>query len=382
MTELKVPTTSTNAQRDDSNDTYQQRTRHACDDSLPQTDSSEIKLSASLRASTPTRDDVRLQRQLDCLNHRFSQQRTLASGATEDLLATVQRLRRELSDHRAALEFGELTRIRDAVNSLRGASPRETFKMAAAMLCRDFGFARVLVSTIQDHEWLPRYLHVRGIGESRSQTFHGFSVGVPVALATSGPEADVVRSRRGMLVPGPAVSNCHDYMVAPITLGGKVIGMLHAQSPQPAGITAEGRLASLEAFAECLAAVYECAVLDGMVERQRLEVDKLSATVDQLLGRITRDEISEFPTSSPDSGIPCMSDHAAPSELTAREREVMSHVATGATNRDIARCLSISEATVKSHLKHIAEKFNTTNRAAALAMYLTAEIDSGAGVPR
>ena len=47
----------------------------------------------------------------------------------------------------------------------------------------------------------------------------------------------------------------------------------------------------------------------------------------------------------------------------------MSHVATGATNGQIARCLVISEGTVKSHLKHIAKKLNTSSRAAAVATY-------------
>jgi DNA-binding CsgD family transcriptional regulator len=55
--------------------------------------------------------------------------------------------------------------------------------------------------------------------------------------------------------------------------------------------------------------------------------------------------------------------------LTAREREIMSYVATGATNSQIGRCLMISEGTVKSHLKHIARKLNTSSRAAAVAVY-------------
>jgi len=55
--------------------------------------------------------------------------------------------------------------------------------------------------------------------------------------------------------------------------------------------------------------------------------------------------------------------------LTTREREIISYVATGATNSQIARCLAISEGTVKTHLKHIARKLNTTSRAAAVAAY-------------
>ena len=63
-------------------------------------------------------------------------------------------------------------------------------------------------------------------------------------------------------------------------------------------------------------------------------------------------------------------DQPAVSSLSAREREVISYVATGATNMQIARCLMISEGTVKSHLKHIARKLKTSSRAEAVAVYV------------
>jgi DNA-binding CsgD family transcriptional regulator len=72
-------------------------------------------------------------------------------------------------------------------------------------------------------------------------------------------------------------------------------------------------------------------------------------------------------------------DRPAVPVLTSRERDIMSHVATGATNGQIARCLVISEGTVKSHLKHIAKKLNTSSRAAAVAVFVgIATADAGA----
>jgi DNA-binding CsgD family transcriptional regulator len=48
--------------------------------------------------------------------------------------------------------------------------------------------------------------------------------------------------------------------------------------------------------------------------------------------------------------------------LTSREREVLSLIGNGATNREIAGKLIISEHTVKSHLRSILNKLNINNR--------------------
>ncbi|MFE0704473.1 LuxR C-terminal-related transcriptional regulator [Streptomyces sp. NPDC058872] len=56
-----------------------------------------------------------------------------------------------------------------------------------------------------------------------------------------------------------------------------------------------------------------------------------------------------------------------PGGLTAREAEVLRLVATGGTNRDIARTLVISEHTVARHLNNIFAKLEVGSRAAATA---------------
>jgi DNA-binding NarL/FixJ family response regulator len=52
--------------------------------------------------------------------------------------------------------------------------------------------------------------------------------------------------------------------------------------------------------------------------------------------------------------------------LSARETEVLGRVAKGASNKEIARDLHISEATVKSHLLHIFGKLGVDDRTAAV----------------
>lgn len=54
-------------------------------------------------------------------------------------------------------------------------------------------------------------------------------------------------------------------------------------------------------------------------------------------------------------------------ELSTRELEVLGEVAKGLSNREIARALFISEATVKSHLVHLFGKLGADSRTAAVA---------------
>lgn len=53
--------------------------------------------------------------------------------------------------------------------------------------------------------------------------------------------------------------------------------------------------------------------------------------------------------------------------LTPRETEVLQRVANGASNREIAVALCISENTVKNHLRNILEKLHLDNRVQAVA---------------
>lgn len=53
--------------------------------------------------------------------------------------------------------------------------------------------------------------------------------------------------------------------------------------------------------------------------------------------------------------------------LSQRETEILTLLATGATNREMAQRLFISESTVKTHLVHIYSKLGVDNRTAAVA---------------
>ncbi len=68
----------------------------------------------------------------------------------------------------------------------------------------------------------------------------------------------------------------------------------------------------------------------------------------------------------------------SPEPISARELEVLELVARGASNREAAERLFISEATVKTHLIHIYSKLGVNDRAAAV----TEAFDRGLLIPR
>jgi DNA-binding NarL/FixJ family response regulator len=65
-----------------------------------------------------------------------------------------------------------------------------------------------------------------------------------------------------------------------------------------------------------------------------------------------------------------LAEHITDESLTAREIEVLTQLASGNRNRDIAEKLFITEETVKVHIKHIMEKLGASDRTQAVAIGL------------
>jgi len=65
-----------------------------------------------------------------------------------------------------------------------------------------------------------------------------------------------------------------------------------------------------------------------------------------------------------------LAEHYSDEAITAREIEVLQHIAGGNRNRDIAEKLFISEETVKVHIKHIMEKLGASDRTQAVSIAL------------
>ncbi|MGW1840076.1 response regulator transcription factor [Streptomyces sp. BBFR2] len=62
--------------------------------------------------------------------------------------------------------------------------------------------------------------------------------------------------------------------------------------------------------------------------------------------------------------------------LSRRESEIMGHISRGRSNREIADALFLSEKTVKNHVNRIYGKLRVRTRAAAVALWLGADVEA------
>ncbi|WP_229402012.1 response regulator [Micromonospora okii] len=81
--------------------------------------------------------------------------------------------------------------------------------------------------------------------------------------------------------------------------------------------------------------------------------------------RILRRLLDRFADVLPD---PAATPPKALSTLTEREREVLVHVARGLSNAEIARALTVSETTVKTHVGHVLTKLGLRDRVQAVVL--------------
>jgi DNA-binding CsgD family transcriptional regulator len=342
-----------------------------------------------LKVPPPELTPAALAHQLDSLRQRLEQRISPPSDPTDDpattaeILISILRLQCELLDHDLARRVKSMSEIRQALGYLRGLPPRKMIHAAPEVLSRELDFARTMISTVRGSLWLPQHLHIEEEkADPHGRQFLEYIIDRHIQLADAPLETELVRKRCGAFAPSPmddkrtfkelvVASGSFGYIAAPITVQGRAIGILHVDRPEPHGIVTMDHLEQLEAFAECLSVAFESAALEEKAAQQRVNVDNLCGNVDELLSRSARSVLWLLPGAAPGPRHDAYYHRDQPGvpALTSREREIMSHVATGATNGQIARCLVISEGTVKSHLKHIAKKLNTSSRAAAVATY-------------
>jgi DNA-binding CsgD family transcriptional regulator len=152
------------------------------------------------------------------------------------------------------------------------------------------------------------------------------------------------------------------YAVAPMVRGHRVIGLLHADRFP----VVDRQLDVLDrdllwTFATGLADLIDRAAARGL---------KNGAAPIWSEAAVAAEAAAEEPATN--GAAPVVSVTSGPlALLTSREHEVLRLLAEGASNATIASRLVISEATVKSHVRHILRKLRAANRTEAVIRYQT-----------
>jgi DNA-binding NarL/FixJ family response regulator len=116
----------------------------------------------------------------------------------------------------------------------------------------------------------------------------------------------------------------------------------------------------------------------GYLVHGRFEPDELTRAVRDLAGgkRIVSPSVAPVIfelIARGENHEPATRRDSGPDALTEREREVMTSISRGRSNRDIANELVISEKTVKNHIRAIYDKLGVGSRSEAMAVWLGIE---------
>ena len=315
---------------------------------------------------------------------------TLGLTQLADRLAEVSVARLTSVQKSAERSTAAMSAVLDALERTRAETAKDRVISAAPQrLCASGVFDRVMLSLIRGSMWLPQVLYVKRDEGQAVRQIGGVEV-LEIPLASPLVEAEVVRRRLPALVndapceprvysPLAQWTGSRDYVVAPLVAMSTVVGLLHADRVAGAPPVTEIDRDLLRIFADGVGVVYERAILAERAEQQRRSVVEVC---DAAAGALA--ELEETPVLAPRPAPASLRRHVlAPgwvrnevresnglSRLTAREREVLGLLASGATNAQLADRLTVAESTVKSHVKHILHKLGAGNRAAAIACYL------------
>jgi LuxR family transcriptional regulator, regulator of acetate metabolism len=309
-----------------------------------------------------------------------------ASGDSREL-ARLCEVAIELQDirssHRQAVNEERLHMLTSGQEVSTRLSPslgvRALLERAATTMCdlpglerfmvfrREGGVLQAVATVFADHdEW--------------ARDCQEFSAHTRYDLAPKRPEALIVRRRSPAIVTDalndpdafqPIVQKMQaaNYVGAPVIAYGEVVATIHGDAyftDRPVDEVDRDVIAS---FAESLGSIVERAILIEQLQFQQRVAEQLAQSARGVLGGMGGQapllELDEQATTAP-----WQSRSEVVSDLTRREYEVLQLMTKGATNREIATTIFLSEETVKSHVKRILQKFGVANRGQAVATYL------------
>lgn len=316
-------------------------------------------------------------------------------GDLMDLLLETEHLRLDVLQAQQEQHSSRFADVQAAFARLRGVGTvAQIMERGPAELCR-CGFDRAILSRVQDSVWYVETCHIDGDPEwakevvrtGRESTQH---------LDHMLLESEMMRRRAPVLVSDAqrdprthgsvvAAALSRSYVAAPIMPEARVIGFLHADCYQSRRDVDEDDCSVLWLFAEGFGYAFQRTVLLERMRALRDDVQQMTRSISSVAEDICGAETQLAPVDrgtatncSVHGGAFIEPQSRIESLLSRREIEVLQLMAMGQTNGEIATHLTISEGTVKSHVKHILRKTRAANRAEAVFRFMRI---SNAGAP-
>jgi DNA-binding CsgD family transcriptional regulator len=307
-----------------------------------------------------------------------------------ELIAELTELQQDLREHMISLRFRALARIHSGLARLRELSTvTELLNEAPEELCNCCDFDRASIGRVKGSTWRPEVLCIAsGQDPEITEALTEYMSDVEIPLTPGLLETELARRGVPALITDPAndprtykqlidVSQTHAYVAAPIMPTGRVIGFLHADCFGSGRELTPLDRDNLWTFAEGFGLIFERMVLLERLEEQRARVRQAFRSAERNIDalcdaeiRLARQEPGSHAVASTAAGMFMPAESRLNALLTAREREVLGLMASGARNGQIADQLVITEGTVKSHVKNICGKLRAANRADAVSKYL------------
>jgi len=299
----------------------------------------------------------------------------------------VADLERQLRGRAVQRRLRGLSTVQSALADLRAIGSVDLMlERSTEVVCRRCGFDRAVLFRIEDNvavaasafdrrdlRWAEKVRHFVGVVH-RPVLDHLL---LESEMLHSGAAAIVRDAKRDPRTFKPLIelSNVDSYVAAPIMPEGPVIGFLHADTRyQDRDVDLVDRDV-LWAFAEGYGYALERTLLQEKVRSQRDEIRQMLRSADLLITKLgdaavqlVRADTATAMTSSSRLAHLGTRVHEL---LTRREIEVMERVLRGESNKRIADRLSVSEATIKSHIGNIFTKLHVVNRAEAVHSYMS-----------
>ncbi|WP_067650386.1 helix-turn-helix transcriptional regulator [Nocardia harenae] len=263
--------------------------------------------------------------------------------------------------------------LRRFLDRLQSAGDDAIGAAVAREACESLGFSKAMFSRVGGASWVPEHVHVSSELEDNFGELRRAVDGTAVPLLRAPREADLVRLRRPYLLGRRAyhreayrplidLSDPVAYAAAPIVANGRTVGILHVDRNRDAVTEQDMRLLLMAAR------------ITGLVVATRENSDQLTRQRTALQDMVARVVGADAGRAGPVLGParqapPPPAVPAGPSMLTDREDEVLRLLAAGASNRQIAGQLFISDGTVKAHVRQIFRKLGVESRAQAAARF-------------